>query len=59
MEKENYFFGEIEGDSRRDSVFALVIYDIMGIRAYRFTSRSEVIKWGKDLSTDMEEVVLI
>ena len=43
----------------RDSVFALVIYDIMGIRVYRLTSRSEVIKWGKDLSTDMEEVVLI
>ena len=29
------------------------------IRVYRLTSRSEVAKWGKDLSTDIEDVVLI
>lgn len=29
------------------------------IRVYRLTGRSEVTKWGKDLSTDVEDVILI
>lgn len=107
MEREDLFFGEDESDNRRNSVFALVIYDITdnktrlkfskfldgygtriqksayeiktsaakykkmldqipqycseedSIRVYKLTSRSEVTKWGKDLSTDIEDVVLI
>lgn len=29
------------------------------IRVYKLTSRSEVIKWGMDLSTDVETVVVV
>lgn len=98
---------ENEADNRRNTVFALVIYDITdnkvrtsfskfldgfgtriqksayeikttmskydkmlkkipaycsatdSIRVYRLTSRSEVIKWGMDLSADIEDIILI
>lgn len=33
--------------------------EVDSIRVYRLTSRSEVAKWGKDLSTDIEDVILI
>ena len=104
---ENLFFGFDESDNRKNTIFALVIYDITdnkvrtafskfldgfgtriqksayeiktskskydkmlkgipeycseidSIRVYRLTSRSEVIKWGKNLSTDIDDVILI
>lgn len=107
MEREDLFFGLDQADNRKNSVFALVIYDISdnkvrlkfsryldgygsriqksayeiktsqakykkmlqgipsfcaesdSIRVYKLTSRSEVAKWGKDLSTDIEDVILI